>query len=69
MLFSLSEDNRVKMWDIRSAKGSLMVLDQHNADTTGGPQSGEGFYENIKWEWASFYCEAPNCKEHFYLCE
>ena len=36
-----SEDNKVMFWDIRSAKGSLMVLDQHNGDTTGSPQSGE----------------------------
>ena len=40
-IFHFSEDNKVMFWDIRSAKGSLMVLDQHNGDTTGSPQSGE----------------------------
>ncbi len=35
-----SEDNRVMLWDVRSAKGCMMVLDQHNGDTTAGPQSG-----------------------------
>ena len=36
----------MKMWDIRSAKGSLMVLDQHNGYTRSGPESGEGLLLN-----------------------
>ena len=35
-----SEDNRVLLWDVRSAKGNLMILDQHNGDTSAGPNSG-----------------------------
>ena len=35
-----SEDSRVMLWDIRSAKGSLMVLDQHNGDTMTGTEAG-----------------------------
>jgi len=28
------------LWDVRCAKGAMMVLDQHNGDTSAGSNSG-----------------------------
>jgi hypothetical protein len=39
--FISSQDSKVMLWDIRRAKGALMVLDQHNGDTSAGPNSGK----------------------------
>ena len=38
--FYFSEDNRVYIWDIRRAKSSLMMLDQHNGDHAGEINAG-----------------------------
>jgi len=35
-----SEDGRLMLWDVRSAKGCLRTFDQHNGDTAAGPKSG-----------------------------
>ena len=39
-LITYREDNKVLLWDIRSAKGALVEMDQHNGDSTAGPNSG-----------------------------
>ncbi|XP_064625458.1 DNA excision repair protein ERCC-8-like [Lineus longissimus] len=39
ILASGSEDNRVMFWDVRKSKGHIMVLDQHNGDSSATPQS------------------------------
>ena len=40
MTVIFSEDNKIMLWDIRSAKGSMQILDQHNGDSTASPNSG-----------------------------
>ncbi len=34
------EDGRVMLWDVRSAKSSLAVLDQHNGEAAAEASSG-----------------------------
>ena len=36
-----SADNRVMLWDIRNAKGSLMCLDQYNKALSASNNEGE----------------------------
>ncbi|ELU06884.1 hypothetical protein CAPTEDRAFT_147072 [Capitella teleta] len=40
ILASGSADSRVLMWDVRMAKGSLFILDQHNGETASNASSG-----------------------------
>lgn len=39
LLATAGKDGIIRFWDIRSAKSCLMLLDQHNGDTTAGPHS------------------------------
>lgn len=39
-LYISSEDNRVLLWDVRSAKSYLMSLDQHNGEAKSDTKKG-----------------------------
>ena len=47
-MFLSSRDSKVMLWDIRSAKGAMLVLDQYNGDTSAGPNSGKLLPNTIK---------------------
>lgn len=41
IMASGGEDRKIHMWDVRSAKGPMMVLDQHNGQTKASTNASE----------------------------